>query len=95
MASPQSFFSSDKKGWVLSSSVLDGNDLLLRIFNAEGDDAKGSLKLGFQFSGTQMEEFNGEIKQTLGVDRKLPNTEIAISIPKFAFRTIRFLNVKP
>lgn len=94
-ASPQSFFSSDKKGWVLSSSILDGNDLLLRIFNAEGDDTKGSLNLGFQFSGAQLEELNGEIKQTLGIDRKLPNTEIAISIPKFAFRTIRFLNVKP
>ncbi|WP_154647890.1 glycoside hydrolase family 38 C-terminal domain-containing protein [Pedobacter arcticus] len=94
LMSPNPLLTTDQKGWVLSSSVFDGNDLLVRIFNASGKDTAGDLKLGFNASKAQTEELNGVLIQSLMIGKA--NNSIAnlkMSIPSFAFKTIRFFDV--
>jgi alpha-mannosidase len=63
---------------------MDGKDLLVRIFNAAGDD-KGMLQIGFKADEVWMEELDG---------RKVKTLNGSLSIPRYGVRTIRFTNAR-
>ncbi len=89
----KSFLKTDAKGWVLSSIVLDGKDLLVRIFNAEGTDAPAKLLFGFQPTAVIVEQLNGLKREKLPLRSSKNGSATSISIPPFGFKNIRLSGI--
>lgn len=79
---PTSILQFSKPGWELSAMTIDGNDLLIRIYNAAASDT--TVKLQIPFKNATIEELDGTKRSTFNG---------TISAPRFGFRTIRFHNV--
>jgi alpha-mannosidase len=85
-----SFIQIDKPGFEISSMTFDGDALLVRVFNAEGDDKPSKITFDGKVRKAELVELNGDKKQELqvlkGEGRK---TSVSVSMPRFGFRTIR------
>jgi len=79
-----SFIRPTTKGWEITSMRMEGKDLLVRIFNAAGND-KGGLQIGFKADEAWLEELDG---------RKIKTLNGSLSIPRYGVRTIRFTNAR-
>ena len=77
------------KGWELSALQGDGENILLRIFNASGDASEGKLLIDDQVSKADLIELNGEVKQQTPVVQKDGKSMIILSMPRFGIRTLR------
>lgn len=84
-----SFLRPEAKDWEISSMRMDGNDLLVRIFNAAGDGRPAKMRTGFKADEALVEELDGRRLTRLAV-----NGGVELSIPRFGIRTIRFINVR-
>lgn len=84
-----SFLRPEAKDWEISSMRMDGNDLLVRIFNAAGDGRPAKMRTGFKADEARVEELDGRRLTRLAV-----NGGVELSIPRFGIRTIRFINVR-
>lgn len=88
----KSFIDLQKSGYELSSVQTLNDGVLVRIFNAKGDDSIQKIKLGFSFKSIQEVELNGESKQAdLSIKANSTN-ELSISVPKFGLRTFYIKN---
>lgn len=79
-------------GLQVTTVLADGNDLLVRLFNAEGDTKSKMVAVGGQASGAEFVELNGVVKQTLKTKKGKNNTTIDVAMPRFGIRTIRLKN---
>lgn len=88
-----SLLSLQDERWEVPALLMDGKDLLIRIYNAAGDNREHEL----YFSGTAakaiLEQLNGEALQTLSLRQAGGKTIIRLSMPRFGIRTIRLKNV--
>jgi alpha-mannosidase len=88
-----SLLSLQDERWEVPALLMDGKDLLIRIYNAAGDSREHEL----YFSGTAakaiLEQLNGQALQTLPLRRAGGKTIIRLSMPRFGIRTIRLKNV--
>lgn len=88
----KSFIDLQKSGYELSSVQTLNDGVLVRIFNAEGDDNIQKIKLDFPVKSIQEVELNGEPKQTdLSIKANSTN-ELSISVPRFGLRTFHIKN---
>lgn len=74
----------------LSSVNIEGNDLLVRVFNAESDNTP--KKIVFNMPPTKMElvELDGSVKNVLTAKAEPGGkSSVSITVPKLGFRTIR------
>ncbi|MBC7418439.1 MAG: glycosyl hydrolase, partial [Pedobacter sp.] len=90
----KSFFKTTAKSWVLSSCTFDGNDLLLRIFNAGGTTEKSRLDFAFKPAAVSTEQLNGTTKENLFMEETKNGSFTTLSIPPMGFKTLRLKNVK-
>ncbi|MET4080710.1 alpha-mannosidase [Pedobacter sp. UYP30] len=90
----KSFFKTTAKGWVLSSCTIDGNDLLLRIFNAEGTAQKSRIDFAFKPTAAISEQLNGTLIEKLLIEKTKNGSFTTLSIPPMGFKTIRLKHVK-
>lgn len=81
----------DGSGWEISSITFEGKDLLVRIFNAEGNDTVQKLYFGIKTDKIELIELNGEVRKVIPYIRK---GMIDLSIPRFGIRTLRFCNAR-
>jgi alpha-mannosidase len=83
-------------GLEISSVTYEGGDLLVRLFNAEGDNGLKKLSFDGKADKAEMVELNGhkveDVKMNIGNDSR---TTIKISIPKFGIRTLKFVELVP
>jgi len=77
-------------GWEVSSITFEGKDLLVRIFNAEGDGTEKKLYFGIKTDKIESIELNGKVIKVIPC---LSEGIIDWSIPRFGIRTLRFCNV--
>lgn len=79
--------------WQVSTLLMDGKDLLIRLYNAGGSN--GQQQLSFNGKATQavVEQLNGEAVETLQRRQVAGKTIIRLAIPRFGIRTIRLKNV--
>ncbi|MGY3053751.1 alpha-mannosidase [Pedobacter sp. UYEF25] len=90
----QSFFKTAAKGWVLSSCIFDGDDIVLRIFNAEGTAQRSKLDISFLPPVAYLEKLDGTLVEELVVNKSEGGAYLTLSIPPSGFKTIRLKNVK-
>jgi alpha-mannosidase len=83
-------------GLEISSVTYEGGDLLVRIFNAEGDNGTKILSFDGKAVNVELVELNGQkvedVKMNLGIDSR---TTIQISFPRFGIRTLKFIGLLP
>ncbi|WP_205511512.1 glycoside hydrolase family 38 C-terminal domain-containing protein [Longitalea arenae] len=78
-------------GYQVSAVIVEGRDLLVRLFNAAGNDKVQKIAFGGKATGAQLEELNGAVKQLLQIHTG-KTTAIHLAMPRFGIRTIRLKN---
>ncbi|NTS42588.1 hypothetical protein HRG84_16930 [Flavisolibacter sp. BT320] len=81
-------------GLQVTTMMMDGPDLLLRLFNAEGDDKIKMIVVGGKAASADLIELNGAVKSRVKQQHKGPATILQLSMPRFGIRTIRLKNFK-
>jgi alpha-mannosidase len=84
----------DAGGWEVSAMTLSGQDLSVRLFNAEGDGSARKVYIGFPADSVRMVALDGRVMQTLPL-LKTPSggSYVRLSMPRFGFRTLQFIHV--
>jgi len=78
-------------GLEISSVTYEGEDLLVRLFNAEGDNGIKILSFDGRAEKVEMVELNGQKTDDVKMQKaKDDRTTIEISIPRFGIRTLKF-----
>lgn len=72
-------------GWQLVTAYCEGDELYVRLYNAQGDSREHTVVPGFSFSGAQLVELDGRVREDLG-----SGSALKISMPRFGIRTVRF-----
>jgi alpha-mannosidase len=80
----KSFLHINKAGYEVSAFKAEGNNMLLRLFNAEGDDSLRKITFGFPVAGVEEVDLNGK---TVSV-KKVDKNSISLSMPRFGIRTL-------
>jgi len=78
-----------KSGYQLSAMYYSGEDLLLRIFNAAGDDKPLAVHLGLKAKDVILEDLNGKPLETLAVSDQTAGSQFSVQIPRFGIQTVR------
>jgi alpha-mannosidase len=81
-------------GLEVSSVTIDGKDLLVRLFNAEGDDQPKKITLDAIADKAEVVALNGDVVQNLIITKAAGATSVSIVMPRFGIRTIKFTNFK-
>lgn len=80
-------------GFDVTSVKADGNDLNIRVFNAEGNSAGHKIIFDGSASKAELVELDGRKRQDLKIEKDaLGKTEVTIAMPRFGIRTIKLYN---
>ena len=77
-------------GWEVASAIVSGNDLVVRLFNAEGTMDEQKVYLGFQTDSVQLVALDGARLASLRTTRDEAGSYVSLSAPRFGIRTLRF-----
>ncbi|MDP4210284.1 MAG: glycoside hydrolase family 38 C-terminal domain-containing protein [Bacteroidota bacterium] len=81
-------------GLEITSIVADGNDLVVRFFNAEGTSEPTKVSFDFKAAKAELVELNGTVIAQLPISKAQKNHyALNLTVPKFGIRTLRFTNV--
>ncbi len=89
-----SLLSLEDNRWEVPAIMMDGNDLLIRIYNAAGDDRERTLYISGTATAATLEQLNGQALENLTLKQHSGKTAIRLAIPRFGIRTIRLKNIK-
>lgn len=76
-------------GYEVSAVKLSDENILLRLFNAQGDDTLRTITLGFPVSAVKEVDLNGRIIAPQAIKNKMNKSEMVISMPRFGLKTFR------
>lgn len=80
-------------GLELAGTYFQGNDLIVRVFNAEGDASPKTLRYNGHADKIQLVELDGSVKADLATPRnEKDQTLLSLTLPRFGIRTIKFSN---
>ncbi|MCR8559559.1 glycosyl hydrolase [Mucilaginibacter sp. BJC16-A38] len=88
-----SFISINKPGIEISSMVFDGDDLSVRLYNAEGDTSLKIISFSAQVRKAEFVELNGTKRSDVKITKIGDKTLINLTIPRFGFRTIKLSGI--
>jgi len=87
----QSLLGVSDRGSQVSTLMIEVNDLLVRLFNAEGDESPKTITLSVQ---PDQVELDGRIRERLAVRNGADGrSEVQVAIPRFDFCTLRLYGV--
>ncbi|MEO3406745.1 glycoside hydrolase family 38 C-terminal domain-containing protein [Mucilaginibacter sp. CAU 1740] len=90
----KSLISTNNNNVEVTSVEFDGNDMLVRLFNA-GATTDIKTLLNLNADEAQLVELDGRVKQTLHfAKQKSGGNLLNINIPRFGFRTVRLINAR-
>ncbi len=81
-------------GLEISSVTASGDDLLVRLFNAEGDNQLKKITLDAVAAKAELVALNGDLVQNLTATKTIGTTSVNVAMPRFGIRTVRFVGVK-
>ncbi|TWV95076.1 glycoside hydrolase family 38 C-terminal domain-containing protein [Chitinophaga pinensis] len=79
--------------WQIPALLMDGNDLLIRVYNAAGDNREQALTISGTASKAMLEQLNGQSLDMLPMQQQSGKTIIRLAIPRFGIRTIRLKDI--
>lgn len=90
----RSLISTNSKNVEVTSVEFDGNDMLVRFFNA-GTTGDIKVLLNLNADAVQLVELDGRLKQILHfAKQKAGGNLLYISVPRFGFRTAKLINAR-
>lgn len=81
-----------KTGWQIASITYEGNDLLVRLYNAEGSTLQQEIMFDCKPEKIELIELNNKIAKQLITKNIAGKTSVSLAIPQFGVRTIRLVN---
>lgn len=78
-----------QSGYVISAACMDGSDIILRLFNASGDDTPQRIACTWPVSEVEEIDLNGRTVAACEVQHKDGRTEIETRMPRFGLKTFR------
>jgi alpha-mannosidase len=82
------------KGIEITALMMEGNDLLVRLFNGSGAAINQQVYFDGNAETIHLEELNGVLKQPLAKMTKGGGITVNVTMPKFGIRTIRLTKFK-
>ena len=80
----KSFINVDKSGYEVSAFKVKDNNILIRFFNAEGDESARKIAFGFPVHSVEEVDLNGNTISTKEIKQK----SISVSMPRFGLKTL-------
>ena len=74
-------------GYQVSAAKLQNGKILLRLFNAEGNDMRRKITLGMPLSGVEEVDLNGNCIERKKINTRDGKAEMTISMPRFGIKT--------
>lgn len=78
-----------ESGYEISAAYLDGDGIVVRLFNAAGNADPQRVKFGFPVSKAEEVDLNGNVTARCDVRRKGGRSEIELGMPRFGLKTLR------
>lgn len=88
-----SLLSLQDERWQVPALLADGKDLLIRIYNAAGDNRERELYFSGALTHAVLERLDGQPLGDLPLRQLNGRTAIRLSMPRFGIRTVRLKNV--
>ncbi len=88
-ATSKSFVQVNGSGVEVPALTIDGERLLIRLFNAEGDGSERRISLSRKPSSVHLVELDGRAIRRLPVKTVDGRHEVTLAIPRFGLRTLR------
>lgn len=88
-----SFLQVEGNAYELVSMVYKGNDLYVRLFNAQSDEAPKKICFHACNLEASLVELDGRIKEKLSVTKKQDGCQVQVHIPRYGIRTIRLRSI--
>jgi alpha-mannosidase len=83
-------------GWEVTALIVEGKTLLVRLFNAEGDNSPRQVRFDGNAGKVELVELNGEVRSRLEIISDNPGKiAVKLAIPRFGIRTLRFTGMSP
>ncbi|QRR01332.1 glycoside hydrolase family 38 C-terminal domain-containing protein [Dyadobacter sandarakinus] len=79
-------------GYQVTSTLFEGDDLLVRLYNAAGDARTKKVKLGGSAGAAALVELNGKVREDLSLQNENKSTILNVAMPRFGIRTLRLKN---
>jgi alpha-mannosidase len=76
-------------GLQVTTALVDGGDLLVRLFNVEGDNKIKKIIIGGNATAAELVELDGRVKEKFKMQKGKLNTVINVAMPRFGLRTLR------
>lgn len=76
-------------GYELSAAYMTDEGLVVRLFNASGDDSPAKVRFGFDVESAEETDLRGNAIRTLPAVRRKGAAEMEVSMPRFGIRTYR------
>lgn len=89
-AGAQSLVSVAGSGIEIPTLLFEGKNMLVRLFNAEGDAAERAVSLGVKPRRAEVVELDGRVSRRLDVRASGGRYEVRLALPRFGIRTLRF-----
>jgi alpha-mannosidase len=81
-------------GYDITALNADGNDLTIRVFNAEGNGTPQKIIFNGNADKAELIELNGQKRQELAIQKDAAGKiSFIVSMPRFGIRTIKLYNV--
>jgi alpha-mannosidase len=80
----KSFLDIDKPGYEITAFKVEGDNILIRFFNADGDGSVRKITFGFPVASVEEVDLNGNTIAGKPVNK----TGISISMPRFGLKTL-------
>ena len=94
-AAQRSYFSIEDNAYELVSMEMKGEDLYVRLFNAQSDQHDKQITFGGKADSIDWVELNGEVAaHAQYATAENQETAITAHIPRFGIRTLKFSNVQ-
>ena len=78
-------------GLEVSSVTMVGKDMMVRLFNAEGDNRSKKIKIDAIADKAELVELDGRIKSKLAITKDASGSStVSMAMPRFGIRTIKF-----
>jgi alpha-mannosidase len=82
-------------GLEISAVYFQGNDLIVRLFNAEGDASPKTVFYNGLADQAQLVELNGNVTASLAMSKNEKDRSfVRVTLPRFGIRTIKFSNAR-
>ena len=76
-------------GYEISAAYLDGEQIVVRLFNADGDGTPQKIRFAFPLSKVEQTDLNGNATAACAIRKRGGVSEIEVAMPRFGLKTLR------